>query len=145
MTFDKTQGPLDVRLHLSTSQYEVKSVIKIPITEGAEFEESSKWQTAIEDHQEEYDEEHRLAGNVLVKIHGLAASPIGGLLATCFSLHPSDRLDYLLPQRDTSMIIFDDERIDLPFWFPESALENQVPDGMMHPKASIKIILIQSI
>jgi hypothetical protein len=116
---------------MSTSQYETKSVIRVQRRRAAEFVESSRWQTLIEDQREEFDEEHRLAGNVLVKFHGLAASPIGGLVAACFSLHPSDRLDYLLPHRDSSIIIFDDEYLDLSAWFPTSTDKETVPDGKM--------------
>jgi Transcription factor IIIC subunit delta N-term len=53
-----------------------------------------KWRKRISERKENYNQELELAGNIKTKVWGMDSSPIGDMLATAVSYHPSDMPEY---------------------------------------------------
>lgn len=93
--------------------------LKLPLQPDA-VSESPSWQGHILESQALYSAQHELAGHVLVKQWGLATLPLGDLIASCITLHPSDMLQYETPAEYQSFIAID--RIagsHNSFWLPQ--------------------------
>lgn len=52
------------------------------------------WREQINDSKALFSMQHELQGNVTSKVSGLCASPLRDFIATCYTLHPSDMLEY---------------------------------------------------
>lgn len=55
------------------------------------------WKRQIMESRSKFSIEYALAGNVLTKIWGLTSSPMGDFVATCFTNHPSNQIEALIP------------------------------------------------
>ncbi|OCL10748.1 hypothetical protein AOQ84DRAFT_288628 [Glonium stellatum] len=67
--------------------------LRLPLGESSAIP-SPSWQAQILEGQALFSAAHDLGGNAVAKTWGLASSPLGDLIATCVSLHPSDMIEY---------------------------------------------------
>jgi hypothetical protein len=67
--------------------------LKLPLKENSAVP-SPSWQAQILESQALFSAAHDLGENAIAKTWGLASSPLGDLIATCVSLHPSDMIEY---------------------------------------------------
>lgn len=62
------------------------------------------WQSQMHESQALFSAEYELGGNAIAKAWGMAYSPLGDLVATCTTLHPADRVAYLIPAEHRSLL-----------------------------------------
>lgn len=67
--------------------------LELPLRENSAVP-SPSWQAQILESQALFSAAHDLGENAIAKTWGLASSPLGDLIATCVSLHPSDMIEY---------------------------------------------------
>jgi hypothetical protein len=90
------------RLHISTimsTPNDTSLEFALPIDNSDELPKPS-WQTQMQESRLLFSLRHDLAGNSRAKCWGLAQCPLGDMVATCYSLHPSDQLEYIVPSED---------------------------------------------
>lgn len=86
-----------------------------------------RWQKKVKELLEKFSNAHRLDGRVRTKVWGMASPPLGDLIATVFSLHPSDLPEYAIAadQESNLTITNEDRGNDTVFRLPiNSGLEN---------------------
>lgn len=95
-----------LRLHFcslaSTMNYPT-AVLKLVNGELA-AEPSPSWREQINDTQALFSAQNDLRGNARSRVWGLSASPLGDFIAVCYSLHPSDLIEYGPPAERRSTI-----------------------------------------
>ena len=87
---------------------------------------SHPWLEQICEAQKQFDLDFGLDGNVMVKTWGLANSSLGSWVTACFSIHPSDMLEYVTPGNEQSTVVFS---------LQEMAIENIMCDVYTDPNA----------
>ncbi|OCK79605.1 hypothetical protein K432DRAFT_329816 [Lepidopterella palustris CBS 459.81] len=95
----KIRSPDDVKMYFSSLLSTARAptaALKLPLGRYSALATPS-WQAQILESQALFSARHDLAGNAFTKTWGLASSPLGDLVATCISLHPSDMVEYLTP------------------------------------------------
>jgi len=81
------------------------------------------WTDGILEHEALFSAEHKLSGHVTARVWGLDASPGGDCIATCFSLHPSDMIQYAMTSEQKSILAFAPRGDHLPMF---NVLENSL-------------------
>lgn len=77
--------------------------LSLPL-DSDEVSEHCSWQDAIVESQAVYSAENSLGAKVLSRTWGIAASPLGDLIATCCTIHPADSVAYVI-QSDQACIV----------------------------------------
>jgi len=72
------------------------------------------WADGILTQKALFSAEHKLSGNVTARMWGLDSSPGGDCIATCFSLHPSDMIQYAMTSEQKSILAFATRSDHLP-------------------------------
>lgn len=66
------------------------------------------WREQINGTQGHFSAHHGLAGHANAKVWGLAESPLGDFVAACYTVHPTDMIEYGTPNdRETTLSISD--------------------------------------
>ena len=98
-------------LHLTTQRMSVNR-LALPLAAAKERLLAPPWQGDIVDAQAVWSARADLGGRVQAKLYGLAASPLGDYSATCFSYHPSDKLEYIIEANRTNTVIISREETE---------------------------------
>lgn len=77
-------------------------------------EHRGKWTQQMKHYRDAFSDEHKLFDHVLVRTYGMASHVAGNTLATSFSLHPSDMIQYAINVEQDSHLVISDEMNDLP-------------------------------
>lgn len=91
--------------------------------------EGTHWQRLVRDYQRQFDLDHELHDNTLVRVWGMDRSPTAGTMAVCFSLHPSDMLEYVTAGQQECFVVFGKEYSSLKNWFTAKSGELAFPIG----------------
>lgn len=88
-------------------------MFELPLNHSEVLSLLPAWQEILNESREVYSTEHELQGNVQERTYGIAASPLGQYVATCFTLHTSDGLEYVIAtnQKSTLSITYE-SRLD---------------------------------
>lgn len=79
---------------LSTTDH-AGTKIQVPPTSESILQRST-WQSDIHEQKDAFDVQSDLNGSAVVKTWGIAKSPVGDLVASCITFHPSDQLEYTI-------------------------------------------------
>jgi hypothetical protein len=95
-----------IQCHLTSHIFSASSptsALTLPLNED---ETSGKpiWRTAIQECETAFSTQHKLQGNVISRIWGIASSPMGDLIATATSLLPSDAPAYVIPSEQQTVL-----------------------------------------
>ncbi|KAK5168985.1 uncharacterized protein LTR77_006294 [Saxophila tyrrhenica] len=94
------------RIHLASmlsSSSAPTTVLHLPLN-ASETSSKPAWQTALVKLKKAFGKQHKLGNNVLDRVWGLAASPMGDLVVTATVLLPSNAISYLVPSEHRSKI-----------------------------------------
>lgn len=87
---------------------------EVPLTNGPpwskeEEEElhaiASRWTNMISDRRLDFMAENDLFG-CECRVYGIAVSPLGGIIAVAYSLHPNDTLEYITASKEMTRVMF---------------------------------------
>ncbi|KAF2478038.1 uncharacterized protein BDR25DRAFT_275721 [Lindgomyces ingoldianus] len=105
VTFD-VRPPNSSIVHFSsiigTTRYPTAAVEVSPA--GLSATSEPYWRTQIHENQVYFSANHDLGGNANAKTWGLSSSPLGDFVACCFTLHPTDMIEYITPSERRSTI-----------------------------------------
>ncbi|CUS12521.1 unnamed protein product [Tuber aestivum] len=66
---------------------------------------ASRWTNVLEERKQDYMAEHDLS-TCTSRVYGIAASPMGGIIAVACSFHPNDSLQYITASKEMTKIVF---------------------------------------
>ncbi|KAI9684353.1 MAG: hypothetical protein M1829_002163 [Trizodia sp. TS-e1964] len=89
-----------------------------------DIEPADTWERQVSFYKSNYSIRHHLEGHVLARIWGLGVS-LGGKTAVCFSLHPTDQLEYTANSSDQATIIFGESAFQPDAWTKSEESKSQ--------------------
>ena len=98
----------DVTLHFARQLQGIDALtntLPVPSLDVARMPQP-EWQRQLKDAKASFDAEHRLRGHVSIRTWGMASSPLEDHLAVCFTLHPSDMIEYSINTDQSGLLCF---------------------------------------
>lgn len=74
-----------------------------------ELESDAKWVTTMKQHTQAFSDNHKLFGHVAARVWGLESAGDGRHVATCFTVHPSDMIEYVTNVQQNAVVVVSDE------------------------------------
>lgn len=89
--------------HISLSSGTIAS-LELASLKPRDKDDPTEWTKKIIQYRDFFSREKNRGDNVIVKVAGMATSPFGNLVATCFSMNAEKGLAYLIPSQHRSTI-----------------------------------------
>jgi len=74
-----------------------------------ELETDAKWVATMKQHTQAFSDNHKLFGHVAARVWGLESAGDGRHVGLCFTVHPSDMLEYVTNVQQNAVVVVSDE------------------------------------
>jgi hypothetical protein len=74
-----------------------------------ELESDTQWITTMKQHTQAFSDNHKLFGHVAARVWGLESAGDGRHVALCFTVHPSDMIEYVTNVQQNAVVVVSDE------------------------------------
>ena len=74
-----------------------------------ELGSDTKWVTTMKQHAQAFSDNHNLFGHVAPRVWGLESAGDGRHVGLCFTVHPSDMLEYVTNVQQNAVVVVSDE------------------------------------
>jgi len=74
-----------------------------------ELDSDAKWVTTMKQHTQAFSDNHKLFGHVAARVWGLESAGDGRHVGLCFTVHPSDMLEYVTNVQQNAVVVVSDE------------------------------------
>jgi len=74
-----------------------------------DLETDAKWVTTMKQHTQAFSDNHNLFGHASARVWGLESAGDGRHVALCFTVHPSDMLEYVTNVQQNTVVVVSDE------------------------------------
>ena len=85
-----------------------RSLLSLP-NAVEELETDAKWVTTMKQHTQAFSDNHKLFGHVAARVWGLESAGDGRHVGFCFTVHPSDMLEYVTNVQQNAVVVVSDE------------------------------------
>jgi hypothetical protein len=74
-----------------------------------DLEKDTQWITTMKQHTQAFSDNHKLFGHVAPRVWGLESAGDGRHVALCFTVHPSDMIEYVTNVQQNAVVVISDE------------------------------------
>jgi len=74
-----------------------------------ELETEANWVTTMKQHTQAFSDNHKLFGHVAARVWGLESAGDSRHVGICFTVHPSDMIEYVTNVQQNAVVVVSDE------------------------------------